>query len=206
MSKTVAFTFDDGPNTVTTPRVLDILEENGIVASFFLIARNITEESAEVARRALRMGCEINNHTVSHPHLNQLPPEEIRAEFDGCTEQIVRITGQKPKFFRPPFIDVNQDVFNNIDLPFISGVGCRDWEPQVTARERIDLVMSQVKDGDLILLHDMAGNENTVEAIRFLIPELKKQGYRFLTCSQIFAENGVTPRRGILYSNVFQTA
>ena len=92
MSKTVAFTFDDGPNTVTTPRVLDILEENGIVASFFLIARNITEESAEVARRALRMGCEINNHTVSHPHLNQLPPEEIRAEFDGCTEQIVRIT------------------------------------------------------------------------------------------------------------------
>jgi peptidoglycan/xylan/chitin deacetylase (PgdA/CDA1 family) len=206
MEKLISLTFDDGPNTEITPRVLDLLAEYGIKASFFLIGASITPESARVARRAWEMGCEIENHSVRHDPMGSMTPEEIRREIDGCTEKIVEITGEKPRFFRPPYINVSPTLFDTVELICICGVGCRDWEPQVTARERIDLVMSQVRDGDLILLHDMAGNDNTVEAIRFLIPELKKQGYRFLTCSQIFAENGVTPRRGILYSNVFQTA
>ena len=76
----IALTFDDGPNTVITPQVLDLLEEHGIVASFFLIAQNITPESAEVVRRAKKMGCDIENHTVTHTAMNEMTPEEIRAE------------------------------------------------------------------------------------------------------------------------------
>lgn len=200
-----ALTFDDGPNTLITPQVLDILEENGITASFFLIGRNITPESARVARRAWEMGCEINNHSVNHGFMDRMTEEEIRREIDGCTEKIVEITGQKPAFFRPPFIAVNQTLYDAVDLTFICGVGCRDWEPPVTARERIDTLLSTVKDGDIILLHDMPGNTATVEAIRVVIPEWKKRGFRFVTCGQLFKEAGVTPVRGRLYSNVYDT-
>ena len=198
-----ALTFDDGPNTVITPQVLDLLEEHGIVASFFLIADRITEESAQVVKRAKAMGCEINNHTKSHGFMDKMTPEQIRYEVDYCTDRIVEITGEKPRFFRPPFIAVSRTMFDEIDLPFICGVGCEDWVPAVSAEERAKRILSAVKDGDLLLLHDMLYNENTVEALRTVIPEMKKRGFRFATCSGIFAEKGVTPVRNRMYSNVF---
>ena len=68
----IALTFDDGPNTVITPQVLDILEENGAVGTFFLIAQNITPASAEMVRRAVAMGCDIENHSVTHGFMNQM--------------------------------------------------------------------------------------------------------------------------------------
>ena len=85
----IALTFDDGPNTVVTPQVLDLLEEHGILASFFLIAQNITPESAEVVRRAKAMGCDIENHTLTHPFMDKMSVEEIRKEVDPCTEKII---------------------------------------------------------------------------------------------------------------------
>lgn len=201
----IAMTFDDGPNTVITPQVLDILAENDVVASFFLIGRNITEESARVARRAWEMGCEINNHSVTHSFMSKMPREEIRREIDECSEQIVAITGETPRFFRPPFIDVSDDLFDAVDLTFICGVGCEDWVPTVTAQERIDRILSSAKDGDILLLHDMTGNVNTVEAIKTVIPVLKQRGFRFVTCGQLFREMGVTPVKGRMYSNALQT-
>ena len=129
----IALTFDDGPNTSITPQVLDLLEEYGIVASFFLIAQNITPESALQARRAYDMGCTIENHTVTHRPMNEMSPEEIREEIRGCTEKIVEITGEEPQFFRPPFIALSQTLFDSVDLPFICGAGCEDWVPSVSA-------------------------------------------------------------------------
>lgn len=201
----IALTFDDGPNTVITPQVLDILEKEGIVASFFLIAQNITPESAEMVRRARAMGCDIENHTVTHPFMDKLSVEEILEEVKTCTEKIVEITGEAPEFFRPPFIAVNQAMYDNIDLTFICGMGCEDWVPAVTAQERIDRVLANAADGQIVLLHDMEWNVNTVEALKTIIPELKKRGYEFATVSQIFKMKNVTPKRGWLYSNVLQT-
>lgn len=201
----IALTFDDGPNTVITPQVLDILEKEGIVASFFLIAQNITPESAEMVRRARAMGCDIENHTVTHPFMDKLSVEEILEEVKTCTEKIVEITGEAPEFFRPPFIAVNQAMYDNIDLTFICGMGCEDWVPTVTAEERIDRVLANAADGQIVLLHDMEWNVNTVEALKTIIPELKKRGYEFATVSQIFKMKNVTPKRGWLYSNVLQT-
>ena len=202
----IALTFDDGPNTEITPQVLDLLEEHGIVASFFLIAQNITPESAEVVRRALRMGCEINNHSVTHGFMNQMTVEEICREISVCSEKIAEITGTPPRFFRPPFIAVNQLLFDTVDLTFICGSGCEDWVPEVTARQRTDRVLANAKDGEIVLLHDMPGNVNTIEALREIIPELKRRGFRFLTCGQLFDNCGITPVHSRLYSNVFQTA
>ena len=201
----IALTFDDGPNTVITPQVLDILEKEGIVASFFLIAQNINPESAEMVRRARAMGCDIENHTVTHPFMDKLSVEEILEEVKTCTEKIVEITGEAPEFFRPPFIAVNQAMYDNIDLTFICGMGCEDWVPTVTAQERIDRVLANAADGQIVLLHDMEWNVNTVEALKTIVPELKKRGYEFATVSQIFKMKNVTPKRGWLYSNVLQT-
>ena len=194
----IALTFDDGPNTVITPQVLDILEKEGIVASFFLIAKNITPESAGVARRAKAMGCDIENHTVTHPFLNQLSVEEIMKEVDGCTEKIIEITGEAPKFFRPPFIAVSREMYDNIDMTFICGVGCEDWVPEVTAEQRAERVLANAADGQIVLLHDMQWNQYTVEALKTIIPELKKRGYDFVTVSQLFERKNVTPRHGWL--------
>ena len=201
----IALTFDDGPNTEITPQVLDILEEHGIVASFFLIADSITPESAKVARRAFDMGCDIENHSRIHGFMNQMTPEQIREEVRYCTEKIVEITGREPAFFRPPYIAVNQTLHDNVDLTFICGAGCEDWVPTVSAQERIDRILAHAEDGQIVLLHDMPGNVNTVEALKVIIPELKKRGYEFVTISQLFKEAEVTPVRNRLYSNVYQT-
>ncbi len=201
----IALTFDDGPNTDITPQVLDLLEEHGILASFFLIARNITPESAEVVRRAKAMGCDIENHTVTHPFMDKMTVEEIRREVDTCTEKIIEITGEAPKFFRPPFIAVNKEMYDNIDMTFICGMGCEDWVPTVTAEERAERVLANAADGQIVLLHDMQWNQNTVEALKTIIPELKKRGYSFVTVSQLFEQKGITPQHGWLYSNALQT-
>ena len=201
----IALTFDDGPNTEITPQVLDTLEENGAIGTFFLIAQNITPESAEMVRRAKAMGCGIENHSLTHGFMNQMTVEQIRAEVQACTDRIVEITGEAPKFFRPPFIAVSQEMYDNIDLTFICGAGCEDWVPTVSTQERIDRVLANAEDGQIVLLHDMMWNQNTADALKVIIPELKKRGFRFVTCAQLFEEKGVTPKKGWLYSNALQT-
>ena len=203
--KQIALTFDDGPNMEITPQVLDLLEEHGITASFFLIADRITPESARVVQRAVDMGCEICNHSKTHSYMSRMSPEEIRREVACCTEKIVEITGTAPRFFRPPYIDVSQAMYDEISLTFICGSGCRDWEPDVSADERIRLTLENARHGELILLHDMPGNVNTVEALKAIIPELKRRGFSFVTCGRMFDSCSVVPKRGWMYSNVFQT-
>ena len=201
----IALTFDDGPNTVITPQVLDILEEHGIVGTFFLIANNITPESAEMVRRAQKMGCDIENHSVTHGFMDKMTVEQIREEVAECTRQIVEITGRQPMFFRPPFISLSQEMFDNIDLTFICGSGCEDWVPTVSAEERARRTLENAKDGEIVLLHDMQWNMPTVEALKTIIPELKARGFTFHTVAGLFRSCGVTPVRNRLYSNVFQT-
>ncbi len=202
----IALTFDDGPNTVITPQVLDILEENGAVGTFFLIAQNITPESAEVVRRAVAMGCDIENHSVTHSFMDEMTPEQIREEVKTCSEKITEITGRAPEFFRPPFIRVSREMYDNIGLTFICGVGCEDWVPEVPVRDRIDRVLANAEDGQIVLLHDMQWNQNTADALKVIIPELKKRGFAFVTVARLFEQKGVTPQHGWLYSNVLQTS
>ena len=201
----IALTFDDGPNTTITPQVLDILEAESIPASFFLIGKHITPASAEVARRAVSMGCDLENHSMTHGFMNQTTPETIREEINGCTALIRDLSGSEPRFFRPPYIAVNQTLFDEVPLTFICGSNCRDWEPDVSAEERLQMLLSNARDGEIVLLHDMEGNIATVEALRRLIPLLKARGFRFFTCPGLFEACGVTPQAGRLYSNVFQT-
>ena len=95
-------------------------------------------------------------------------------------------------------------MFDNIDVPFIAGIGANDWEDRVTAEMRAKMILKQAKDGDIILLHDAEGNSMTVEALDTIIPELQKQGYKFVTVTELFKIKGIEPDMERVYANVLQ--
>ena len=189
--KLAALTFDDGPSAGTTMEVLSVLEEFHEVGTFFLIGQNINEQTEKSVKHALELGCEIENHSWSHSAMPELSAEQMREEVARTTREIVRLTGREPIFFRPPYIAVSDEMYRQIPLTFIAGVGCEDWNDSVSAEERADRIQENVRDGAVILLHDMEGNHQTVEALRLIIPRLRKMGYRFVTLEQLFREKGV---------------
>lgn len=191
--KQVALTFDDGPNTTTTAEILDILEQYGIKASFFVIGQNINEDSAKVMKRAYDMGCEINSHSFTHSYMNEMEADAIKEEMDKTAELVREATGEYPKFFRPPYIAVNSTLYDTVDIPFICGEGCNDWNVKIPVVKRVQFLTERTKDGMIILLHDAAGNKNTVDALKEAIPAMLEDGYEFLTVTELFKAKGVTP-------------
>ncbi|SDA10322.1 Peptidoglycan/xylan/chitin deacetylase, PgdA/CDA1 family [Ruminococcus sp. YE71] len=189
----IALTFDDGPNTTCTPQVLDLLEKNDAVGTFFLIGQNINDDNAEVVKRAYLMGCEIADHSYTHEYFTKMTPDQMKEEISKTEELITGIIGKGSTFFRPPYIAVNMDMYENIDLCFISGYGCNDWDSAVTVQERIDKTLEQACDGAIILLHDQPQNFATVEALETIIPSLAEQGYEFVTVSELFEAKGIDP-------------
>ncbi|MCH5324419.1 MAG: polysaccharide deacetylase family protein [Eubacterium sp.] len=200
--KLAALTFDDGPNTDTTPLVLEMLKKYNIPATFFLIGNNINEHSAAVAASAVQQGCELENHSLSHPAMSDMDVDAIRAEIAATDEKITAICGRTPEFFRPPYIAVAPHMYDCIDKTFICGVGADDWDPKVTVGERVERILAQVGDGTIILLHDMSGNTQTVSALDEIIPAMQGDGYEFVTVSELFKRKGKTPVRGEMYSIV----
>ena len=191
-TKYIALTFDDGPNTTTTNQILDLLEEYNVKATFFLIGNNINDESAKSVKRAFDMGCEIANHSKTHSYMDKMTADEMKEEIQYVSDKIFEITGQREKYFRPPYIAVSDSMFNNIDLTFINGTGCNDWDAKVTAEKRFIIMKMRAKDGAIFLLHDAEGNDNTVEMLKSLIPYLLDEGYQLVTLSELFEAKGVT--------------
>ena len=201
-NKIIALTFDDGPSDTTTGQVLDVLERLQAKGTFFLIGDNITTERIPLVERALSLGCEIENHSKTHSDMRALTREQIDSEIKYTTDRITAITGRKPQFFRPPYIYYNDLMYETIDLVFISGYGCEDWEADTSAEHRIERTLAQAEDGAVILLHDFEGNHKTVEALEAIIPALREQGYEFVTVSELFRRKGVNlaDQRGILFN------
>ena len=158
-------------------------------------------------KRAYSMGCEINNHSRTHSDMKKMDAEAIKAEIKYTSDLVEKYIGEAPRFFRPPYISVSQTMFDSIDLPFINGKGCNDWEDSVTAQQRIDKVLEVAEDGDIILLHDQPSNYQTVEALETIIPELQKQGFELVTVTELFYAKGITPVSDStpkIYSNSMQ--
>lgn len=191
--KIVALTFDDGPNLDITPLVLNKLEEHDVVASFFLIGKYINEDTKPVMERQLELGCEIANHSWSHNQMNQYTREEIVDEIEKTNDIINEMVDVTPQFFRPPYIATSPTMYEAIDLPFINGINCNDWEGTVTAEARAESILKNVKDGDIILLHDFSGNKNTVDALDAIIQGLIDDGYALVTVSKLFELKEVDP-------------
>lgn len=191
--KLVALTFDDGPNLDITPLVLDKLEKYGVVATFFLIGENINENTKPVVERQVKLGCEIANHSWSHKYMDKLTADEIKEEIRKADDIIYKTVNIVPKFFRPPYIAVNQTMFDVIDLPFVNGINCQDWDESVSTKQRSETILKDVKDGDIILIHDFSGNMKTVYALDEIIQGLLDDGYAFVTVSKLFELKGVDP-------------
>lgn len=183
---TIAITFDDGPNATTTMEILDVLEKYQVRASFFLIGTNINDESAKSVKRAYDLGCDIENHSKTHSYMDKMTADEIKDEVAYVNDKVKEITGTTPKFFRPPYIAVNNTMYDNIDMTFISGYGCNDWEDRVTAEYRAKYLEKKAADGVIFLLHDAEGNSKTVEALDKAIPILLEKGFQFATISELF--------------------
>lgn len=200
--KLIALTFDDGPNTTTTNDVLDILEKYNAKGTFFLVGDCINEESAKSVKRAYDMGCEIGNHSKTHSNMSSMSAEEIKAEIDYVDDWVVDITGETTTFFRPPFIDTSQNMYDTIDKPFICGIDTGDYMDNVTAEQRAENIINGAQDGVIVLLHDLAGNTKTVEALEIVMPKLIEMNYEFVTVSELFERQGETPKEELIYTYV----
>lgn len=217
--KIIALTFDDGPSNVTAS-ILDILKAQNIKATFFVVgswAKSATnagfKEGADAydytpsMLDAYRQGHAIENHTWDHPYMTRLTAAQMTEEIEKNADWIESVIGERPKFFRPPYINVNKLLHETVGLTFINGINCSDWEQNVTAQERAKRILDQAKDGDVILMHDMADNVQTVQAVEMLIPQLKALGFEFVTVPELFSRKGIDPQphNGIVYSNALQT-
>lgn len=208
-SNIIALSFDDGPSNVTGD-ILDILESEKVKASFFVVgswAKTDEYDYTPYMLKAYKQGHAICNHTWDHPYMTRLTAEQMTDEIERNADFIESVIGERPAFFRPPYINVNKLLHETVALTFINGINCSDWEPAVSAAERSQRILDQVKDGDIILMHDMMDNVQTVEALKTLIPELKARGFELVTVPELFKRKGVTPQphNGIVYSNALQT-
>lgn len=200
--KLVALTFDDGP-TSTTSQVLDVLEKYDVKATFFLIGQQVNMDTLPIMQRQIRMGCELANHSYNHVDMSRLSVSDIKNQINWTSSAIKNAVGYDVKFFRPPYIATSNSMYQNIDLPFIQGITCNDWESSVSASQRANTVLNSVQDGSIILLHDFQGNTNTVQALPTIIEGLKNKGYTFVTVSELFEAKGVNPNQEYkIWSNV----
>lgn len=193
VQKLVALTFDDGPSNVTS-QILDILEANGAVATFFLIGNNVTKTAKPIISRQMALGCELANHSLTHNSMMNFSKEEILNEIDETSSRIEAMGGNKPKFFRAPYDDISETMFETIELPFIIGLESGDWMAEQTVLDCVNNVMSQTRDGAIIVMHDFTDNVKTVEALPIIISNLKALGYDLVTLGELFEKKRIEPK------------
>ena len=196
--KLVAITYDDGPS-IYTPVILDVLEKYDAVATFFVVGNRVPDY-AEYTKRAHDMGCEIANHTYDHKILTGVSADEIVNQINKTNDIIEQTVGEKSIIMRPPGGGVNDKVAQNVNMPMIIwSVDPEDWRDR--NQERIvNYVLDRVKDGDIILMHDMFGP--SVDAALTIVDELQNRGYCFVTVEQLMAMRGVEPAAGRRYNSV----
>ncbi|MFD9776253.1 polysaccharide deacetylase family protein [[Kitasatospora] papulosa] len=196
-AKCIALTFDAGPGK-DTPRLLDILEEKKVPATFFLLGRDHVLKHPDTVRRIAAEGHEVANHTWSHEILTDRKPDEIRAELKRTQDAIAAITGTKPRLMRPPqgrTDDTVSEISKELGLSQVLwSTTAKDFSTNDSALIRKRTLDQAGKDG-IILLHDIY--EGTVPAVPGIIDTLKERGYTFVTVPQLMAP--AEPRPGTVY-------
>lgn len=206
--KLIALTFDDGPRSSTTNRVLDLLERSGGVATFFLVGYNIPD-NAEVIKRAAAMGCSIGNHTKDHKILTKCSADTVKAQVNGVNS-LLRDMGVEPTLFRAPG-GAFKGIKDQIGMPLIQwSIDTEDWkykdashkgrsaEERTADLNRIaDMVFSQAKGGSIVLMHDIY--DFTADLCEIVIPGLVERGFKLVTVDQLFEAYGEKLENGVVY-------
>ncbi|MFJ4465886.1 polysaccharide deacetylase family protein [Streptomyces sp. NPDC089424] len=192
-AKCVALTFDAGPSE-NSPRLLDILKEKQVPATFFLLGKRHIEKFPELVRRMADEGHEVASHTWDHKILTELEPDEIREELRRPNEEIERLTGRRPTLMRPPqgrTDDTVHEICRELGLSEVLwSVTAKDYTTEDSDLIRRRVLAQTERDG-IILLHDIY--DGTVPAVPGIIDALKERGYVFVTVPQLLAPGRAEP-------------
>lgn len=198
----VALTFDDGPGPRTS-EILDQLKKYNAHATFFMLGKNV-KSYPDAIKQMLKDGNELGNHSYDHQQLTKIDAEAIAKEVNDTNENIKNICGSPATVLRPPYGAINDTVKSSVGMPMILwNVDTLDWKTRNT-QSIIDEVMRNLKDGDIILMHDI--HTQTVDAALQLIPKLEEEGYQLVTVSEMAAAKNKTLENGTAYSDFISTS
>lgn len=196
----IALTFDDGPG-LGTEQLIEALQAHGARATFFMMGPRVNTYP-DAVRKMVETGCELANHTSNHLKLTDYGAEGIAMEINYTRDVINSIVGQTPTMMRPPYGAVNEVVQSVAGVPIMLwSVDTLDWQLKDAGLIR-DYVLNNVKDGDIVLLHDIY--EATVQATIELIPLLQERGYQIVTVSEMAKARGITLENGAKYYNFYK--
>ena len=197
----VALTFDDGPDPEWTPKILDILRDKHVPATFFIIGEN-AESSPQLIQREVEQGDEVGNHTFTHPNLGESPPSVVSLELNATQRLFEALTGRSMRLFRAPYFGDAEPTTADEIVPIQQAqamgyiaVGLH-VDPDDWKRPPADLIVKRVlagvtnpdpgKRGQVVLLHDGGGDRSqTVKALPVLIDQLRARGYTFVPVSTL---------------------
>lgn len=184
----LALTFDDGPHPSNTPRLLDILKERNVKATFYVVGTNV-KRYPEIMRRIVAEGHEVGNHTVTHGNLTKMSPDQVRSELRRSHDSILASTGVAPRTMRPPYGAITSSQKSWIRREFgypaiLWSVDPEDWKRPGSSVVTRRLV-SGASPGGILLVHDI--HAPTIDAIPSAIDQLLEKGYQFVTVSQLIA-------------------
>lgn len=193
--KFIALTFDDGPN-YNTNKILDVLEKYNVKATFFVLGSKV-EKNKSILKRMDDLSMEIGNHTYNHLLLTKYKEDKIKDEINSTSNLIFDVIGKYPKLLRPSYGSFNNKIKKISNNPIILwDVDTLDWKYH-NSKKITDKVLKNVRDGDVILMHDIY--ISTVNAIDNIIPILQKRGYKFVTVSELFYYKDISLEKGKIY-------
>ncbi len=186
--KVIALTFDDGPWPSGTPRTLALLEKYNAKATFYVIGM-YAKRHPELVREAFERGHEIGNHSWTHRYKG-ITPIELLAEVDGTSELIKQLIGETAVTFRPPGAVLNNGMAaraKSKGYPIVLwSVNSGDTAPNATSTSMIQNVLNHASPGAIVLMHDGGAKQLAkAKALPIILEELTKQGYRFVTVSEL---------------------
>ncbi|MDP4109252.1 MAG: glycosyltransferase [Bacillota bacterium] len=193
----VALTFDDGPDPVYTPQVLDVLKKYGVNATFFVVGQQ-AQKYPYLLKRETGEGNLIGNHTYYHPNMAEITPARLGLELNATQRLIQAVTGRDSTLFRSPY-DTNSTPGSTNELVPLRLAGekgyvsvCADVDSEDYLKPGVDKIVNniitQLKDSgsNIIVMHDAGGNrDQTVAALKKLIPLLRSKGYRFVSVNDL---------------------
>ena len=196
----VALTFDDGPYTRATIPILNTLKEHNVVGTFFVLGNRVSMHK-EIVKRIVEEGNEIGNHTYSHIQLTSLTKDKVKEQLDKTQLAITNVTGVEPKIMRPTYGSYDEKLRASIDMPMILwSIDPKDWKIQ-DAQKIANSILSKVKDGDIILMHDMF--VSTADAVDIIVPELLNRGFQLVTVSELYEYKGEVLSVGNIYRHKY---
>lgn len=196
--KLVALTFDDGPSAETTPRLLDILFEKDVPATFFMLGSR-ARNNPDIVKRAEKEYHIVASHTMYHQNLIRISTTAAEADVNESKAVFKSILGHSLKLTRPPYGNVDNSIRNIIGTPLILwSVDPADWQNQ-DPDTILAIVKTQIHDGAIILMHDIYSA--SVDAVPIIIDELRKDGYEFVTVPELAKARKIDLTPGTIYYN-----